>query len=157
MPPFTPFGGKSKTTIFKSESHKLHEGFTVLAGQTLYQGQPVQLDGATGHVKAWTKNDGYYKCIGYVVTPYRATEGQDVTVSVRGYMTILGISGSALAAGPVSYQSFNTADDIGGLKGFSVYDEADQVSTADDQAEVSGWALDVAGAANAIVRILVKG
>lgn len=108
MADFTKFGGTTpRVVIYKSESHKLHQAFSVKASVRIYAGNPVAIT-ADGTIELLTKdNEANY--LGIAVTDninpaYKesANAGSvEVTVAVQGFMIINAISGAALNAGPV--------------------------------------------------------
>jgi hypothetical protein len=146
-------GKVTKNTILKSESHKLHEEFTVAAGQTIYQGQPVKLN-AAGEVLVYATADGDALLLGYAMCQTPAIAGELVTIAVRGYLTIMAISGGAVNCGPVQYSSYDTSTDIGGTTGYNVV--ATAAVTSGVAANQIGWALDLADGANDLIRVLLK-
>ena len=120
-----------QAVIYKSESHKLHQAFPVKAGQTIVQGQPVQLneDGTVqGYFGKKESQSGYY--LGIAVTDsvnpaYPPTEaGSEVTVMVKGFAVVYGLSNGTIKAGPVipaelpedsQYVKYNQGTDEGFL------------------------------------------
>jgi hypothetical protein len=94
--------------VFKSESHKLHHSFPLATGKKVVQGQLVVLN-TDGTVQGFTNTDSLAKVIGYAVTnsdyPAYGVSRQhgpvDITVAVKGYGIIYGVSGAALNAGDV--------------------------------------------------------
>lgn len=96
-----------KVVIYKSESHKLHQAFPVKSGETIVQGQPVQLneDGTIQGYFGKKETPAYY--IGVAVTDslnpaYPAGEsGNEVTVMVEGFTIVYGLSNGTIKAGPV--------------------------------------------------------
>lgn len=87
--PMTLFGSKTpKTVIYKSESHKLHQAFTVKPGEIIVQGVPVSLT-EEGQIKVYADGEVF---LGIAVTDNvnPAYQGQrdfpvEVTVMVEGY------------------------------------------------------------------------
>lgn len=108
MADFTKFGGTTpRVVIYKSESHKLHQAFSVKASVEIYAGNPVAIT-PEGTIELLTKdNEANY--LGIAVTDninpaYKesANAGSvEVTVDVQGFMIINAISEAALDAGPV--------------------------------------------------------
>lgn len=139
-------GTPSKTTILTSEAHKTTQEFTVGA-TAVKKGQPVMLD-ATGKVIPWDAADRQ-SLIGYSYAD--AAIGDNTTVWTRGYMIVFALSSAALIPGPVTYVDYNTAAVSNGNTGFSRYKQAV------DEPHTNGWALDVATAANKLIRVLLMG
>lgn len=109
MADFTKFGdGTPRVVIYKSESQKLHQAFTVKAGEKIEQGNPVVIntDGTIQAFKADSKMSNY---IGIAVTDninpaYKENRGAgpvEVTVAVIGYAVVNGVAKAAMNAGPV--------------------------------------------------------
>lgn len=108
MADFTKFGGTTpRVVIYKSESHKLHQAFSVKASVKIYAGNPVAIT-ADGTIELLTKdNEANY--LGIAVTDninpaYKESANAgpvEVTVAVQGFMIINAISEAALSAGPV--------------------------------------------------------
>lgn len=108
MADFTKFGGTTpRVVIYKSESHKLHQAFSVKAPVKIYAGNPVAIT-PDGTIELLT-NANKANYLGIAVTDnnnpaYKesANEGlMEVTVAVQGFMIINAISEVALDAGPV--------------------------------------------------------
>lgn len=108
MADFTKFGGTTpRVVIYKSESHKLHQAFSVKASVKIYAGNPVAIT-PNGTIELLTKaNEANY--LGIAVTDnnnpaYKESANAglvEVTVAVQGFMIINAISEAALDAGPV--------------------------------------------------------
>lgn len=108
MADFTKFGGTTpRVVIYKSESHKLHQAFSVKASVKIYAGNPVAIT-TDGTIELLTKgNEANY--LGIAVTDninpaYKGSANAgsgEVTVAVQGFMIINAISEAALNAGPV--------------------------------------------------------
>ena len=90
-----------QAVIYKSESHKLHQAFVVKTGENIIQGQPVQI------------NEDGRPYIGIAVTDsyYPAYPGNEVTVAVRGFMVVYGLSNGEIKAGPVTPDPTAPVDD----------------------------------------------
>lgn len=146
-------GKVTKNTILKSEPDKLNEEFTVAAAQTIYQGQPVKLNNA-GEVTPWATADGEALLLGYALCQTPAAAGDLVTISVRGYITLMAITGGALNCGPVTYSSYDTSTDISGTTGYMIVAAA--TVTSGVAPGMIGWSLDQAAGANALIRVLLK-
>lgn len=102
-----------QAVIYKSESHKLHQAFVVKTGENIIQGQPVQIN-EDGTIQAWKKDgDGGRPYIGIAVTDsyYPAYPGNEVTVAVRGFMVVYGLSNGEIKAGPVTPDPTAPVDD----------------------------------------------
>lgn len=95
----TLFGSKTpKTVIYKSESHKLHQAFTVKQGEIIVQGVPVSLT-KEGQIKVYADGEVF---LGIAVTDNvnPAYQGQkdfpvEVTVMVEGYALCNWVSSNA--------------------------------------------------------------
>lgn len=100
-----------QAVIYKSESHKLHQAFVVKTGENIIQGQPVQIN-EDGTIQAWKKG-GDRPYIGIAVTDsyYPAYPGNEVTVAVRGFMVVYGLSNGEIKAGPVTPDPTAPVDD----------------------------------------------
>ena len=108
MADFTKFGGTiPRVVIYKSESHKLHQAFSVKANVKIYAGNPVAIT-TDGTIELLTEsNEDNY--LGIAVTDnnnpaYKESANAgpvEVTVAVQGFMIINAISEAALNAGPV--------------------------------------------------------
>lgn len=114
MADFTKFGGTTpRVVIYKSESHKLHQAFSVKATEAseppirIYAGNPVAIT-SDGTIELLTKgNEANY--LGIAVTDninpaYKESANAgpvEVTVAVQGFMIINAISETPLDAGPV--------------------------------------------------------
>ena len=102
-----------QAVIYKSESHKVHQAFVVKTGENIIQGQPVQIN-EDGTIQAWKKEkDGGRPYIGIAVTDsyYPAYPGNEVTVAVRGFMVVYGLSNGEIKAGPVTPDPTAPVDD----------------------------------------------
>lgn len=101
----TLFGSKTpKTVIYKSESHKLHQAFTVEKGETIVQGVPVSLTKG-GQIKVYADGEVF---LGIAVTDNvnPAYQGQrsfpvEVTVMVEGYALCNWVSNTKVDCGYV--------------------------------------------------------
>lgn len=126
--------------FLKSESHKLHQAFTVAAATTIYKAQPVKLN-ATGEVVPAAADEAKEVVIGFAVFGAEATE--EVTVVMK----------SASIAYYTAADAFDPTNLIT-YSGFDVPTEYNQVKTALATAANSlGWALDVAAAPGDVVRV----
>lgn len=138
--PYT-LGQKTKNNGFlKTESHKLHQAFSVATGQTIFKGQPVKMN-ANGEVVPAAVEEVKTNVIGFAM--FGATEGQRCTVIMKS-PSILFVEASDI---------FNCTNFIT-YNGYSVGTEYNLVKTANADATNSiGWALDRAVAAGDILRI----
>jgi len=140
----TQFGEKTKSVFLKGvESNKIHQEFEVKAGSSVIKGQPLVLntDGTVLPAAAGAKS---FTVIGYALHT-RAT-GELVTVAMKAYAIVWGQSLGALNAGPVKVGAAPTDTTYGGY-----------VATADAAgADVVGFALDAAAAADELVRIAIQ-
>jgi hypothetical protein len=146
MGSLTTLGGASKTVFLTTEAHKTTIEAT--ASAAIKKGQPIKLT-ATGQAAIWAVADGIDALIGYAYAD--CASGELTTIWSRGYAIIYGISNASQNAGPVKYTSYDTADAVGGLTGYSKYSAATVGTDA-----VNGWALDNATAANQLIRILLQ-
>ena len=144
MPGITLLGSKSKTTFLAPEEDKVTVELT--ANEAIKKGQPIKLT-ADGKAAVWAKADTEAALIGYAFGD--AAAGELTTIWSRGYAVIFGISKAAQNAGPAVYDSYDSATDISGASGYSVYDTA-------APAAVNGWVLDQSTGANELIRILLK-
>lgn len=140
-----------RAAIFKSESHKLHQAFPVKEGESVIQGQPVVLN-TDGTIQGFKSTNAVKNIIGWAATDsinpaYKESKQHgpiEVTVMVRGYAIIWGVSKAALTTGPVKPTGSKDAENI-----YAEY-EADS-ATADPIA----YNLTPASAAGDLVQILV--
>lgn len=140
----TTKGDKTYNHLLKSESHKLHEEFTVKTGQAVDQFGLVVLN-SDGTVQKAAADATAKTVLGYSVHPGAAEEL--VTVACKGYAQIFGFaSGGAITAGPVKVAAAANAT---GYCGYA--------NTAGDTSEdnlIVGWAMD-AGGQDDVVRIMM--
>lgn len=111
MADFTKFGGTTpRVVIYKSESHKLHQAFTVKDSVTIYAGNPVAIttEGTIELLTAGNKANYLGIAVTDNINPAYKGKGSanagpvEVTVAVQGFMIINAISAEAnLNAGPV--------------------------------------------------------
>lgn len=142
-----------KAAIFKSESHKLHQAFPVKKGESVIQGQPVVLN-TDGTIQGFKPTDAIKNIIGWAATDsinpaYEESKQHgpiEVTVMVRGYAIIWGVSKAALATGPVKPTGGKVKDSD------SPYTEYEADSTT---AAPIAYNLTPASAAGDLVQILV--
>ena len=118
--PQTLLGTKTpRAKIFKSESHKLHQAFTVAEGKTIVQGMPVQLE-KDGSIAPYLGAEGsIYLGIAVTDNISPAYQGQrnfpvEVTVAVQGYIITEGKSSKTnvegvFAAGDVQDPAYRQA------------------------------------------------
>lgn len=87
--PLTLLGEKTpRVVVYKSESHKLHQAFTVVEGKTIVKGQPVMLN-ANGSIEPYD-GEGIYLGIAVTDTLNPAYKAQrnfpvEVTVMVEAF------------------------------------------------------------------------
>lgn len=140
-----------RAAIFKSESHKLHQAFPVKEGESVIQGQPVVLN-TDGTIQGFKSTDAVKNIIGWAATDsinpaYKESKQHgpiEVTVMVRGYAIIWGVSKAALTTGPVKPTGSKDAENI-----YAEY-EVDSVTVAP-----IAYNLTPASAAGDLVQILV--
>ena len=110
----TLFGGKTpRVKIYKSESHKLHQAFTVAEGSTISEGMPVAID-TDGNIIPYT-GTGIYIGIAVTNNTNQAYKGQkdfpvEVTVAVRGYMVVNWTAAASITPGYVKMNASNAAE-----------------------------------------------
>lgn len=148
LPAFTTLGANTKTVFLHTENHKTTVQFPA-GSATMYAGQPVKLDAATGNILPMGAADLEHLCIGFVYNPPKAV-GDLVTVWTRGYAIILVMNDAAIQAGPVKFKAYDTTTAIAGNTGFNVF------VAATDGTDTIGWCLDVQSTANNTVRVLMK-
>jgi len=145
-------GGGTKSTIFKSESHKLFQEFET--GGTIHKGQPVLLEPATGKVlpspgTAMDKDD----TIGISIHEGDSIYGDTVVVMMKAFAIIKCKLESDATAGKVQYAGYDTTEGYpGNQKEFAGYN---LVKQAADTTLMWGWALQ-AGVAGDIVDVAVS-
>lgn len=140
-----------RAAIFKSESHKLHQAFPVKKGESVLQGQPVVLN-TDGTIQGFKTGDEVKNVIGWAVTdskyPAYGENRQhgpiDVTVMVRGYAIVWGVSKAAVSAGPIK--------PTGGMDEDKLY--AEYETDADSTSPIA-INLTPASAAGELIQILV--
>ena len=140
-----------RAAIFKSESHKLHQAFPVKKGESVIQGQPVVLN-TDGTIQGFKSTDAVKNIIGWAATDsinpaYKENKQYgpiEVTVMVRGYAIIWGVSKAALTTGPVKPTGAKDVDNT-----YAEY-EADSATAAP-----IAYNLTPASAAGDLVQILV--
>lgn len=98
-----------QAVIYKSESHKLHQAFVVKTGENVIQGQPVQIN-EDGTIQAW-ETSGHYIGIAITDSYHPAYPGNEVTVAVRGFAVVYGLSNGEIKAGPVTPDPTYPVDD----------------------------------------------
>lgn len=104
--PLTLFGEKTpRVVIYKSESHKLHQAFTVADGEKIVKGMPVALT-EDGKIKPYKDGEKVY--LGIAVTDnvnpaYGAQRNfpVEVTVMMEGYAICNWVSKAAIDCGYV--------------------------------------------------------
>ena len=140
-----------RAAIFKSESHKLHQAFPVKEGESVIQGQPVVLN-TDGTIQGFKSTDAIKNIIGWAATDsinpaYKESKQHgpiEVTVMVRGYAIIWGVSKGALTTGPVKPTGLKDTDNT-----YAEYD-ADSATAAP-----IAYNLTPASVAGDLVQILV--
>lgn len=145
MPGLTVLGNVSKTVFLATEEDKITVELT--ANEAIKKGQPIKLT-IDGKAAIWAAADGLIALIGYAYGD--CAIGALTTIWSRGYAMIYALSGALQDAGPVVYSGYNTTTLISGNAGYSNY-SANAVATASN-----GWALDNAGAAGVLIRVLLR-
>lgn len=104
--PLTLLGQRTpKVVIYKSESHKFCQAFTVKSGEKIYQGMPVCLTDE-GQIEPF--KDGKKNYLGIALTSSETPAyGEqrnypvEVTVMMRGYAIVNWVSNGTVKCGPV--------------------------------------------------------
>jgi hypothetical protein len=160
--PLTLKGGKTpKVVIYKSESQKLHQAFTVHQDSTTHEydtiikGQPVKIN-TDGTISPY-KGTGAY--IGIAVTDsinpcYKPQYGfpMEVTVMVEGFAIIECAASGSLDAGYVIPADANPVNN----RYVVVSQSTETVESTVQPKESNFIALQTATAANDLVKVLVK-
>lgn len=143
-------GGRTpQAVIYKSESHKLHQAFSVESGDTIVQGQPVKLN-SNGTISPYTGSaDDVYLGIAVNYSKYPAYPATaacvEVTVMVEAFAIIHGIAKAKInTTGYV--KTDGTLDDSGTYTNFQ---------PSDENAETKFIAINLAEAGD-LIQILVK-
>lgn len=118
----------TKDAVHKSESHKLHDAYTVKAAVTVTKGQLVKLDSATGHIEPAAAGEANINVIGVAVMD--GVAGDVVTVMTKGFAIIWAEAEGAVVCGAVK----------AGTGMGTNYQQVDETSVTD--ADAIGWALD---------------
>lgn len=94
-------GTKTKAAvIYKHESHKLHQAFSVKEGEEILAGNPVKLE-EDGTISNYAGTGVY---LGVAINPSAAkmyppsSLGKEITIAVQGYMITRGLADSAIEA-----------------------------------------------------------
>lgn len=143
MGAMTTIGDKTRTIFLQEENHKLHVEF--IAASQIRAGMPVKLD-ATGKVSPFVTGDTA-DFIG--IARKDAATDTVVTVAVRGYMVTNVYSQAALSPGMARFHSH--LYNAGTGENYALVTTTSVTAT-----NLTGWVLDSAGAANVLVRMLVK-
>lgn len=107
--PMTLFGEKTpRAVIYKSESHKLHQAFSVKKDKTIHQGMPVALD-TDGNIEPYIPDgDGSKVYLGIALTDninpaYQAQRNfpVEVTVAVEAFMVVNWVANKGMVCGYV--------------------------------------------------------
>lgn len=162
------FGQTTHHVIHKSESHKLHQGFSILDSEATADiriGMPVKLDINDDFiVTPLEEGDDQGLCIGVAIhdtdlagftagsTPHnslKTTYGDlQVTVAMRAAMIIIGGAvaetgdpavGGAIVPGPVRYVGYDETDPRFPHPGVNVF-----MNCGPDHVAMIGWALEAA-------------
>ncbi len=136
-----------RATIYKSESHKLHQAFPVKNGKKIFQSQPVALNN-DGTIQPYTGTASEIY-LGIAVTDsvnpaYQPQRNVDleVTVAVEGYMICNWVSKAALTPGYVK------------VDGSTLNDHFPIAATSEESTNFIS--LNSADAANEVIQVLVK-
>lgn len=107
--PMTLFGEKTpRAVIYKSESHKLHQAFSVKKDKVIHQGMPVALD-TEGNIEPYIPDGaGSQVYLGIAVTDninpaYQAQRDfpVEVTVAVEAFMVVNWVAKEVMGCGYV--------------------------------------------------------
>ena len=145
-------GASTKSTILKSESHKLFQEFEVSG--TIHKGQPVLLEPATGKViaspgTAADKDD----IIGISIHEGNSIYGETVVVMMKAFAIVACKLGADLTAGKVQYAGYDVSDAYpGNQKEFAGYNLIEQAANT---TQMWGWALQP-GVTDDIVEVAVS-
>jgi hypothetical protein len=137
-------GSNTKTVFLAIESHKLSLEFTATA--VIKKGQGVKL-AVDGSIVPWLKTDIRDLCIGYAYSDGAINDL--VTVFVRGFILMYGISTAANNAGVVCAQTYDAATVVNGLTGYVPY------APAGGGEFNNAWSLDQTAAAGVLIRVLL--
>ena len=87
-----------QATVYKHESHKLHQAFNVKSGDNILQGMPVKLN-TDGTVSPYT-GTGLYIGIAITdnITPAYPQPSVEVTVMVEGFAIVYGKASAQVSA-----------------------------------------------------------
>lgn len=136
-----------RATIYKSESHKLHQAFPVKNGKKIFQSQPVALNN-DGTIQPYTGTASEIY-LGIAVTDsvnpaYQPQRNVDleVTVAVEGYMICNWVSKAAITPGYVK------------VDGSTLNDHFPIAATSEESTNFIS--LNSADAANEVIQVLVK-
>lgn len=159
MADFTKLGGTTpRVVIYKSESHKLHQAFTVNASaKKIYAGNPVAIapDGTIELLT--TANEANY--LGIAVTDdnnpaYKGSANAgsaEVTVAVQGFMIINAIAETALDAGPVEI-----GNGMDGTNHFTKFKACAKAGADTSTRPVNFISLTKASVADELIQVLCK-
>lgn len=128
-----------KVVIFKNESHKLHQAFSVASGVTIVKGMPVKLD-TDGKVSPYT-GEGVYLGISVTDSINPAYQAQrnfpvEVTVAVEGFAIVNAVSSASIDAGYVKpsadllnsrFVKYNTSESATNFIALNSTDAADEL------------------------------
>ena len=138
--------GTATTTLFlKSESHKLHQEFTVKADASVNKGDLVKLH-TDGTILPLADDEAQVGSVMVGVSLHDAAACELATVACRGYMIMFAEASAALNAGPVKMTA------VAGGEGEKV--EYANIVT-DGQATQAGQSLDSAAADGDEIRVLI--
>lgn len=146
--PLTLVGNATpRAVIYKHESHKLHQAFSVKSGETIVKGQPVALE-TDGTISAYS-GTGLYLGIAVTDSIYPAYAAQrnfpiEVTVMVEGFAIVNWCASAALSAGYVTPSST------------LVNNRFVSAAAAAQNTTTNFIALNAADEANDIIQVLVK-
>lgn len=139
------FGDKTKNIFLNAvEAHKLHVEF--VAGGKIGIGQQVKLSD-TETVVAASANELAANIIG--VSIHDAESGELVTVAVKAYTTVIGVSSGAINPGPVETAAYDTTL---GRPAFVAAASPDPGVTIDN---TCGWSIDKAEGSGELIRVML--
>jgi len=151
----TTFGENTIAIVYKKEMHKLHEAFEVADGETIHEGELVELNSDGEIIKldltTTPAATAGIRCIGYCTTIKKAGENspvsvaEELSIAMKGYATVLASAGEdSLVPGPVKAMAYDTTNNRPKFSGASV-----------DEKNMVGWAL-IGGNEDDEIRVVLK-
>lgn len=139
--------GNTTRSVFlkEAQSHKLHQEFTVAAGNSVKIGQPVKLN-AAGEIVPAATGEKSVNIIGFSVHDAAATEL--ATIAMKGYGIVWARANATQNAGPVAFKGMSI------VAGETDYGKYGALAVALD--DLAGWAIDSGDADDAIRVVLAS-